>query len=148
MHPIFAELHWPTIGLRAGVVAGALVIWFWTQSLIARKSAGVGIGDGIHDLTAGWNLWFSRNVRAANAALITSSLFIDLMGLSLIGAAIFFLRSQLVRNGRLLLQRQFFLRRSLHKEGVHRLVYKGVQIVIDTVWLGHRLFRLAYALSL
>ena len=85
-----AILHWPTLGLRASIVAGALVIWFWTQSLIARKSASKdGIGDVIHDLTARWHRYFTTNQRAANAALIASSLFIDLTGLALIGAAIF-----------------------------------------------------------
>jgi membrane-associated phospholipid phosphatase len=90
MNPILAVLHWPTIGLRAVVVAGALVAWFWTQSLIARKSAPKeGIGDVVHDLTARWHRYLSTHERAANAALITSSIFIDLFGLSLIGAAIF-----------------------------------------------------------
>ncbi len=90
MTPTLAILHWPAIGLRAGVVAGALVLWFWTQSLISRKSATKdGIGDFVHDLTARWHDYFAANVRAANAALITSSIFIDLIGLALIGAAIF-----------------------------------------------------------
>ena len=90
MTPILAVLQWSTIGLRAGVVAGALVAWFWTQSLIARKSAAKdGIGDVIHDLTARWNRYLSTNDRAANAALIISSFFIDLFGLSLIAVAIF-----------------------------------------------------------
>ena len=90
MTHVLAVLHWPAIGLRAGVVAGALVAWFWTQSLIARKSAPKdGIGDVVHDLTAHWHRYFSANDRAANAALIASSVFIDLFGLSLIGAAIF-----------------------------------------------------------
>jgi membrane-associated phospholipid phosphatase len=90
MNPMFAAMPWPAIGLRTGVVVGALVVWFWTQSLIARKPAGNGgIGDIIHDLTAGWHQYFFRHTRAANAALITSSVFIDLSGLSLIGAAIF-----------------------------------------------------------
>ena len=90
MTHVLALLHWPAIGLRAGVVAGALVAWFWTQSLIARKSASKdGIGDVVHDLTARWHRYFSTNDRAANAALIASSVFIDLFGLSLIGAAIF-----------------------------------------------------------
>jgi len=87
---ILALLHWSTIGLRAGVVAVALGAWFWTQSLIARKSAPKeGIGDVVHDLTARWNRYFSSHDRAANAALIISSSFIDLFGLSLIGVAIF-----------------------------------------------------------
>jgi membrane-associated phospholipid phosphatase len=90
MTHILALLHWPTIGVRAGVVAGALVAWFWTQSLIGRKSAPKeGIGDVVHDLTARWHRYFSRHDRAANAALITGSIFIDLFGLCLIGAAIF-----------------------------------------------------------
>jgi hypothetical protein len=88
--PILAGLHWPTIGVRAGVVAGSLVAWFWTQSLIARKSAPKeGIGDAVHDLTTRWNRYFATHDRAANAALIISSIFIDLFGLSLIGVAIF-----------------------------------------------------------
>ncbi len=90
MTHILAVFHWPTIGLRAAVVAGALVAWFWTQSLIARKSAPKeGIGDVVHDHTARWHHYFSTHDRAANAALITSSICIDLFGLSLIGAAIF-----------------------------------------------------------
>ena len=87
---ILAVLNWPTIGLRAGVVAGALVLWFWTQSLIARKSAAKeGIGDAVHDLTARWHNYLATNTRAANVTLITSSLFIDLFSLSLIAMAIF-----------------------------------------------------------
>ncbi|MSU51370.1 MAG: hypothetical protein EXS37_20160 [Opitutus sp.] len=87
---ILASLSWPSIGLRTGMVAGALVLWFWTQSLIARKAAAKnGIGDLIHDLTAHWHRYFATNERAANAALIVSSAFIDLFGLALIGAAIF-----------------------------------------------------------
>lgn len=90
MTPFVAVLHWSAIGLRAGVVAGSLVLWFWTQSLIGRKSAPKdGIGDVVHNLTARWNCWFFTHDRAANAALIVSSIFIDVFGLSLIGAAIF-----------------------------------------------------------
>ena len=90
MTQIFATLHWSVIGLRVGAVAAALVLWFWTQSLIARKSAPKeGIGDVIHNLTARWHQYLSANKRAANATLITSSAFIDLTGLALIGAAIF-----------------------------------------------------------
>src|SRR5436309_1290324 len=87
---ILATISWPTIGLRAGVVAGALLLWFWTQSLIARKATPKnGIGDFVHELTARWHRYFLTHDRAANAALITSSIFIDLFGFSLIAAAIF-----------------------------------------------------------
>ena len=90
MTHILVELHWPAIGLRAGVVTAALVAWFWTQSLIARKPAPKdGIGDVVHDLTAGWHRYFTQHDRAANAALIISSIFIDLFGLSLVSVAIF-----------------------------------------------------------
>jgi len=81
---------WHIIGIRAGVVAGALVLWFWTQSLIARKSVPKdGIGDFVHDFTARWHGYLSANPRAANTLLITSSFFIDITGLALIGVAIF-----------------------------------------------------------
>jgi len=89
MTPTMAELNWPGIGLRLAVVAGGLVIWYWTQSLIARKSNREGLGDVVHDLTARWHRYLSGNRRAANAALITSSLFIDVFGISLIGMAVF-----------------------------------------------------------
>jgi membrane-associated phospholipid phosphatase len=90
MTALFATLSWDAIGLRAGVVAGALVLWFWTQSLIARKSAPKsGIGDVVHDLTASWHRYLSTHTRAANGLLIISSFFIDLISLALIGAAIF-----------------------------------------------------------
>ena len=90
MTPLLGAMNWSAIGIRAGIVAGALIVWFWTQSLIARKPIPKeGIGDVVHSLTAGWNAYFSRNPRAANAALITSSIFIDLFGLSIIVAAIF-----------------------------------------------------------
>lgn len=87
---MLATLSWSAIGLRAGIVAGALVLWFWTQSLIARKSAPKdGLGDVVHDLTARWHHYLATHTRAANATLITSSFFIDLISLTLIGMAIF-----------------------------------------------------------
>jgi len=90
MIPILASLSWTGVGLRAGVIAGALVVWFWTQSLIARKAAARdGIGDVVHDLTSHWHLYLTTNMRAANAALIASSICIDLVGLALIGSAVF-----------------------------------------------------------
>lgn len=87
---IVAVIRWTAVGERVGVVIAALLLWFWTQSLIGRKSSPTtGIGDLVHDLTARWHGYFLANPRAANTALIISSLFIDLFGLSLIGTAIF-----------------------------------------------------------
>jgi hypothetical protein len=76
--------------LRLVVIAVALVIWFWTQKLIARKSAGMeGIGDWFHQLSAGWHGYLANNNRVANGALATSSFFIDVLGVSMIAIAVF-----------------------------------------------------------
>jgi membrane-associated phospholipid phosphatase len=77
-------------GLRAGLVVFALVAWFWSQALIGSRSLKDGaIGDGIHELTAPLTRYLLSHPRAANATLITSSLFIDAFGVFLIGAGIF-----------------------------------------------------------
>ena len=73
--------------LVAGIV---LALWFWTQSLIgARTAPGSGIGDALHNLTAGLNSYFAGNSGAANALLIVSSALIDALGLFLIGRWLF-----------------------------------------------------------
>ena len=78
------------IVLRVLVIAVALMIWFWTQKLIARKSPGLnGIGDAIHRLTAGWHRYFAEHAKAADRALIVSSLCIDVLGITLIVTAVF-----------------------------------------------------------
>lgn len=74
---------------RGALVAGGLGLWFWTQRLIgARPFPATGIGDAIHDWTAGWNRWLVARPRAADALLITSSAVIDLLGIFLLGASI------------------------------------------------------------
>ena len=73
--------------LATGIV---LVLWFWTQSLIgARTVPTSGIGDALHNLTAGLNSYFAQNIRAADALLIVSSALIDAMGLFLLGRWLF-----------------------------------------------------------
>ena len=75
---------------RAALVAVGLGLWFWTQRLIgARPFPTTGIGDAIHDWTAGWNRWLVAHSRAADALLIASSAVIDLLGFFLLGASIF-----------------------------------------------------------
>lgn len=75
---------------RLLVIAVALVIWFWTQKLIARKAdEGNAIGDALHRLTARWHRYFTGHEKAANRALIISSLFIDIFGILLIASAVF-----------------------------------------------------------
>jgi hypothetical protein len=77
--------------LRRLLVTGiVLALWFWTQSLIgARVAPASGIGDGLHNFTAGLNSYFAQNVGAANALLIVSSALIDALGLFLLGRWLF-----------------------------------------------------------
>ncbi len=75
---------------RAIVVALALGLWFWSQSLIGKRDLPPeGIGDQVHIMTTSMNGYFEANRPQANVALIVSSLFIDLMGLYLLGWGIF-----------------------------------------------------------
>jgi hypothetical protein len=77
--------------LRRLIVTGiVLALWFWTQSLIgARTAPASGVGDALHNLTAGLNSYFAQNSRAANALLIVSSALIDALGLFLLGRWLF-----------------------------------------------------------
>ena len=78
------------IGLRTGFVAVALVLWFWSQSLISRKApVGNRVGDRLHDWSTPLHAWLAANPRAANHTLIITSALIDLFGLYLLGSAIF-----------------------------------------------------------
>src|SRR5206468_7889674 len=75
---------------RAALVAVGLALWFWTQRLIGQRPfPSRGIGDAVHDWTASWSRRLNADPRAANALLIASSAVIDLLGLFLLGAAIF-----------------------------------------------------------
>jgi hypothetical protein len=68
----------------------ALVIWFWTQSLIgARGVPGTVIGDRLHSATAPANLYLHAHPSAANVLLIVSSAIIDLLGVFLLSRWIF-----------------------------------------------------------
>src|SRR2546429_9968535 len=76
--------------LRLMVTGMVLALWFWTQSLIgARPAPASGIGDALHNLTAGLNSYFAQNTRAADALLIVSSALIDALGLFLLGRWLF-----------------------------------------------------------
>jgi hypothetical protein len=69
--------------LVAGIV---LALWFWTQSLIGSRTAPAsGLGDALHNLTAGLNSYFAHNTSAANTLLIVSSALIDALGFFLLG---------------------------------------------------------------
>jgi PAP2 superfamily C-terminal len=76
---------WRRLVRRIVLTALALGIWFWTQSLIARRVApGAGVGDALHTLTAGLNSYFYHSPAAANALLILSSALIDGLGIFLL----------------------------------------------------------------
>lgn len=76
--------------IRIALTALALVLWFWTQSLIAhRQLPSAGIGDALHTATAGLNAYFLHSPLAANALLIISSALIDALGLFLLARWLF-----------------------------------------------------------
>jgi PAP2 superfamily C-terminal len=79
---------------RVAATVAALGLWFWTQSLIGSRASSPGIGDALHNLFAGLNLYFGQHATAANALLIVSSAFIDLLGLFLVAEWIFVGRSR------------------------------------------------------
>jgi PAP2 superfamily C-terminal len=84
------SLHWRALFRRLIVTGIVLVVWFWTQSLIGARVAPVsGLGDGLHNLTAGLNSYFARNAGGANLLLIVSSALIDALGLFLLGRWLF-----------------------------------------------------------
>jgi hypothetical protein len=81
------------IMLLAGVVWCVRTLARGTEaawSLIGARGCREGaIGDAVHDWTVGLHSWLTRHPRAANALLMTSSGFIDLFGVFLIGSAVF-----------------------------------------------------------
>jgi hypothetical protein len=75
---------------RCLTIAMGLAAWFVSQSLIGARALREGaIGDAVHEWTAPLNRWLVRRPGAANALLITTSGFIDLFGLFLLGSALF-----------------------------------------------------------
>lgn len=82
--------RWRGLLPRLILTAVVLTLWFWTQSLIgARTPPASGLGDAVHDWTAGLNSYFLQNSTAANALLIASSALIDALGIFLLGRWLF-----------------------------------------------------------
>ena len=76
--------------LRGGLIALALVAWFWSQALIAKRAFPEGrIGDAILDLTAPINRYLLAHPVTANRLLIVTSALIDLLGIFLLALAVF-----------------------------------------------------------
>jgi hypothetical protein len=84
---------WPVIGVRFGLVAAGIVVWYWTQALLGKRvpkvEHEVPLTDGIHLLTRRLHARYATNVAAGNRLLIASSLVIDLLGAYLLCASIF-----------------------------------------------------------
>ena len=84
---------WPVIAVRAGLVAAGIIAWYWTQAVLGKRVPKVAyevpLTDGIHVLTARFHHRYFTNEAAGNRLLILSSLVIDLLGIYLIGSAIF-----------------------------------------------------------
>jgi hypothetical protein len=81
--------------VRILIIAISLAVWFWTQRLLAERAPLISnpalatICDGIHRLTPRTNKLLLDHPALGNAMLISSSLVIDLLGLYLLGSAIF-----------------------------------------------------------
>jgi hypothetical protein len=84
---------WPVIGVRSAIVVAGIAAWFWTQAVLAKRVPKVAheapLTDGIHLLTARLHRRYATNVAAGNRLLASSSLVIDLLGVYLLGSAIF-----------------------------------------------------------
>jgi hypothetical protein len=79
-----------TLVLRVLTVGFGLAGWFLSQALLgSRELTGELIVDAVHEWTGGWNRRLAGNRQAANALLVVSSALIDVLGLFLLGAALF-----------------------------------------------------------
>jgi hypothetical protein len=79
-----------SLAIRLLVTAAALVVWFWSQSLIgARGAPASGVRDAAHNLTSSANLYLHDHGTLTNALLIVSSGIIDLLGVFLLSLWIF-----------------------------------------------------------
>jgi hypothetical protein len=76
--------------VRTVAIGVALVLWFTTQALLARRAPPAsGLGDALLAWTAGANSFLHSHPGCANTLLIVSSLLIDALGLFLLLRAIF-----------------------------------------------------------
>lgn len=76
--------------VRLALVAGLIALWFATQKIIGAQGLPEGeIGDKIHDWMAPLHRRLLQNKGWARVLLITSSLGIDILGLSVLYLGIF-----------------------------------------------------------
>jgi hypothetical protein len=78
------------IALRLAAIAAALGLWYGSQSLIgARGFPEGGLGDGLHQVTAGTHGWLAAVPLRADCLLVMSSLVIDAVGIFLLASSLF-----------------------------------------------------------
>jgi len=76
-------------GLRAALIACALVLWFLTHGFSPGRAPGAGgMSDRVHAWTAPLHARLAAHPRVADAVLIASSAVIDVFGLWLLGSAL------------------------------------------------------------
>jgi hypothetical protein len=83
--------------VRGPFILIGLAGWYWTQSLVSRRSSIVGqtvcpdnaVGDAVLALLAAPNRYLQTHPAAANALLISSSAVIDVLGVFLLGISVF-----------------------------------------------------------
>ncbi|HCV13211.1 MAG TPA: hypothetical protein DGC76_05850 [Candidatus Accumulibacter sp.] len=80
---------WDVVAWRLLAVVGGLVGWFVTQRLIGERRLADGVMyDQLHRMTASGNAWLHEHPAAARAALIASSLAIDVVTLFVLAYAL------------------------------------------------------------
>ena len=80
----------PQWGFRGVLVAAALGAWFWTQALLGKRAFPEGhIGDAVLEFTAPLNRYLLEHPVWADRLLIITSALIDLLGIFIVGLAIF-----------------------------------------------------------
>lgn len=83
-------MHLPQWAFRSLLVAAALCAWFWTQALIGKRAFPEGrIGDAVLEYTAPLNRFLLDHPVWADRLLILTSALIDLLGLFIVGLAVF-----------------------------------------------------------
>jgi hypothetical protein len=77
--------------VNAGFVIVAIWLWFWSQRKIASKPpppVEVGVGDRLFTWGTPINHWYHEHPRAADATLLITSLFIDILAIYMFATTI------------------------------------------------------------
>ena len=84
---------WPVVVVRIVLIVAGIAAWYWTQAVLGKRVPKVAyevpLTDGVHVLTRRIHHRYFTNEAAGNRLLIASSLVIDLLGVYLLGSAIF-----------------------------------------------------------